>query len=315
MKILVAPLNWGLGHASRCIPLIRDYLAKGDEVVLGGDGNSLTLLAQHFPQLRTIGLASLQLRYSASQSQVLAMLKALPQLFRFAWIDHHILNDLLQRETFDLVVSDNRFGLFSRLTRCVYITHQLHICLPDGWHWLEPLCSAVHRAISNRYDEIWVPDLAQDGLSGILGHPKHTPHHARYIGLLSRFSTKQPASSATETYDIVAVLSGLEPQRTLFEKELITRFMHQKERVLIIRGLVAEPNTKLQLDNLTLASHIDDLTLVAYLQSAKTIIARSGYSTIMDLATLHLLDKAELHPTPGQPEQIYLSRFLGEKSR
>ena len=127
MKVLIAPLNWGLGHASRCIPLIHQYLDQGNEVVLGGDGDTLVLLRQHFPSLRTIELASLDIRYSHTQSQIRAMWKALPKLARFAILDHHYLADLVMRESFDLIISDNRFGLFTRHVRCVYLTHQLHL--------------------------------------------------------------------------------------------------------------------------------------------------------------------------------------------
>ena len=130
MKILVAPLNWGLGHASRCVPLVQRLLDEGHEVILGGDGDSLTLLRKHFPKLRYVYLAPLNLRYSAGRRQVWAMLKAFPQLIRWALQDHAMLKAILREETIDQVISDNRFGLYNTQTECVYMTHQLHIMLP-----------------------------------------------------------------------------------------------------------------------------------------------------------------------------------------
>ena len=135
MKILVAPLNWGLGHASRCVPLISQWLEEGHEVVLGGDGDSLTLLRKHFPQLRYIPLAPLRLRYSKGKQQVWAILKHMPCLLLWAFKDHLLLRAVLRTEFFDCVVSDNRFGLYNKITECIYITHQLHIFLPKGWRW------------------------------------------------------------------------------------------------------------------------------------------------------------------------------------
>ena len=119
MRVLLAPLNWGLGHASRCIPLVSRFLDEGHEVVLAGDGDSLLLLRKHFPSLPYFTLAPLNLRYSGSSSQVGAMLRALPAILRFSVADHRILKHILRDNRFDLVVSDNRFGLFSRNTRCV----------------------------------------------------------------------------------------------------------------------------------------------------------------------------------------------------
>ena len=147
MKILVAPLNWGLGHASRCVPLVQRLLDEGHEVVLGGDGDSLILLRKHFPQLRYTYLAPLNLRYSTGNRQVLAMLKALPKLILWSVNDHSMLRAILREEHFDQVISDNRFGFYNKQVECVYITHQLHIMLPRGWKWAEPLVSRLHACV------------------------------------------------------------------------------------------------------------------------------------------------------------------------
>jgi UDP:flavonoid glycosyltransferase YjiC (YdhE family) len=335
MKVLVAPMNWGLGHASRCIPLVIRYLRNGDEVVLAGDGDSLLLLRKHFPNLRYVRLAPLNLRYGSGKRQVWAMIRALPQLLLRAVKDHAMLQAVLREEHIDRVVSDNRFGLYSTATESVYITHQLHIMLPKGWRWLEPLAARMHARIYMRYNKVWVPDYEAPAhsLSGVLGHPLHADdnpwfrEHLSYIGPLSRFerqrtsSLSEPATqpSAAST---VAVLSGLEPQRTMLEKQLIAHFSaagseEHPVSVLIVQGLPNRPNTRITLPcgpgkkgRITIVPHLSDTELAAALLHARHIIARSGYSTIMDLAALDLLQKAELIPTPGQPEQEYLACWL-----
>lgn len=312
MKVLVAPLNWGLGHASRCIPLIQRYLDSGDQVVLGGSGDSLLLLKQRFPSLRTIALAPLSLHYSATSSQVSTLLRQLPQLLRFVRLDHYLLRELLEREHFDLVLSDNRFGLFSRHTRCIYITHQLRILLPHPWHWLQPLAHGLHALFYRRYSEVWVPDYATNGLSGWLSHGCFCHRHIRYIGPLSRFAGLQVNPCAD--YDVVAILSGLEPQRSMLEQTILARYEGKQEKVLLVRGLLSAPATCSQHANLTLVPHLDDQTLAAYLLGSTKIIARSGYSTIMDLEALGLLSRSELIPTPGQTEQEYLVYELSRTS-
>ena len=312
MKILIAPLNWGLGHATRCIPLIRQYIATGDEVVLGGDGESIMLLHRTFPNLRIIDLPSLELRYTYNAQQYGFYLRAIPALIRFTIADHYYLRQRLAIEHFDLIISDNRFGLFSRQTHCVYMTHQLYVQLPKRLKIFQPLARALHACIYKRYNEVWVPDYedSNHNLAGVLAHGHHFDHKAKYIGPLSRFShplpiTRYPISDTR--YSNLAILSGLEPQRTLFEQELIDRFRECNESTLIIRGKIGGPMTTTHIGAVTLIPSMHEQELLPLMQGATKIIVRSGYSTIMDLAALGLLSKAEFHPTPGQSEQEYLA--------
>lgn len=315
MKILIAPLNWGLGHATRCIPLIRQYMANGDEVVLGGDGDSLLLLHRTFPELRIINLPSLELCYDKDFKQRKFYWRSIPILLRSAIADHYYLRQFLAIERFDLVISDNRFGFFSRDVRCVYITHQLYPILPKRLFLFQPLVRWLHARVYNRYDEVWVPDYEDTkyNLSGALSHGGHFDERAKYIGPLSRFSlctAEEGQTRFNHTYSIVAILSGLEPQRTIFEQQILNRFSMSNDSLLLIRGKVSEPQTTIQKSNITIVPNLTDLEMMIAITNAQKIIARSGYSTIMDLEVLGVLSKAELHPTPGQSEQEYLAQRL-----
>ena len=301
MRVLIIPLNWGLGHATRCIPIVQRYLDDGAEVAIGGTGESLKLLQRYFPELKVYQLAPLELRYSSGKRQVLAMLRALPQLWRFARTNRRLVQQLTEREHFDLIISDNCFGAWSDRCDCVYVTHQLHIMLPRPWRWLEPVVSRMHARMYEKYKKVWVPDCAgEPNLSGALGHPKNIDQRVVYVGVWSRFkSVKEKLGSqknekhSSPKYDVVAIVSGLEPQRSIFENELRERFAHSGESFILYSGAADIP--------------------AEVLLSAKRIIARSGYSTIMDLYALGVLDKAELHPTPGQPEQEYLAKYHTNK--
>ena len=315
MKVLIAPLNWGLGHATRSIPLIRHYLAEGHDVVLGGDGDSILLLRRTFPNLRVVDLPSLELRYTYNAHQRGFYLRAIPALIRFTIADRYYLRQQLAVEHFDLIISDNRFGLFSRDTRCVYITHQLYVHLPKRLRWLEPVARALHASIYKRYNEVWVPDYDHptNNLAGSLAHGGTFDHSAKYIGPLSRFDNLATDGISKEcpgtSYSIVAVLSGLEPQRTLFEEFLINRYRQYDKPILLVRGKMGLPNVSTQIGSITLIPYMTDDQLSAYMLQAEKIVVRSGYSTIMDLAVLGVLNKAEFHPTPGQTEQEYLSQY------
>ncbi|MBQ9704695.1 MAG: hypothetical protein IJV55_00680 [Paludibacteraceae bacterium] len=341
MKILIVPLNWGLGHAARCIPLIRKYAADGCEVVLGGDGDSLTLLRKQFPELRSVEFPALKLTYSESNTQVGAMIRMLPRLIIGSLRDHYALKRLLATESFDRVISDNRFGLYTSLRQksrwlprrkrvqpqpaekrkepeTIYITHQVMIKLPIGLRWMEPMVAAIHRNIITRYTQCWIPDYAgENNLSGDLSHKYELPRNAKFIGPLSRFPAAKSHSlygDKLQTYPAVAVLSGLEPQRTLLEEQLMQEYAGREERLLVVRGLMDQPNTLITHKNITLVPYLNDSDLQDALLATRTIIARSGYSTLMDLAALGCIDKARLIPTPGQTEQEYLARHLQQNS-
>jgi len=315
MKILIAPLNWGLGHASRCIPLIRQFLSNGQEVWIGGDGDSLELLKKTFPTLPVIGLSQLELRYASGKSQVWAMIRNLPKLIRSIVLDHQMTRVLDCTQHFDMIISDNRFGLYppkkrkNSHTRYIYITHQLHIRLPQNQRWAEEMAERWHRSIYSRYDEVWVPDYEERerALAGELSHPAHTDARIQYIGPLSRMERGEKIDA---TYDIVAVLSGLEPQRSILEEQIIQAYNGREEKVLIVQGKIHESKVLLTHNNISKVPYLKDEELIPILLGSRKIIARSGYSTIMDLERLGLLDKAELIPTPGQSEQEYLYEHL-----
>ncbi len=312
MKILIAPLNWGLGHATRCIPIIDFYLSRGDEVVLAGDGDSMTLLRKRYPHLRHVELPHLRLHYSKSNSQTLTLLRQLPHLIYWMIQDYYALQQLISMEMFDKVVSDNRFAFYSKQTTCVYLTHQLHICLPKRWRWLEPVAEAVHRTIMHHYAEVWVPDKEQEpSLAGVLSHPKRRLANVRYIGPISRFMSIETMPQADMSYHTVLLLSGLEPQRTCLEKAMVERYETMVETLLVVQGRPQAAYCKFTRKNVTVVPYMSDTQLLPYLLGAEKIIARSGYSSIMDFAALGVLSKCEFVPTPGQTEQEYLAEIHG----
>ncbi len=311
MKVLVAPLNWGLGHATRSIPVIDYYLRHNNEVVLAGDGNSLLLLRRRYPELRALNLPSLNLHYSQKNTQITTLLRQLPRILHWMMQDHRALQQLLAIEHFDLIISDNRFAFHSPSTRCVYLTHQLHICLPAAWKVFEPLAEAIHRRIMNKYAEVWVPDTqSEPSLAGRLSHPHKLPRHLRYIGPLSRFMSLSSTPEPDTTFHTVLLLSGLEPQRTFLEDEVIKRYRTRPETLLVIQGKPDAPFCKFTKGNITVVPYMEDTPLIACLLGVSKVIARSGYSSLMDFAALDILPKCELIPTPGQPEQEYLAHHL-----
>lgn len=309
MKILICPLNWGLGHATRCVPIIRQLMVEGHELVVAADGFPLEFLRQEFPMLRFIELTSYSISYSSGKSQISSMVFSIPNIIRGIVKEHFWLKKLLKTEPLDQVISDNRFGMWNKRVHSIYITHQLMVKMPRGLKMFEPLVWFIHSCFINRYNECWIPDNNEnDGLSGDLSHKYPLPTNAKFIGIQSRFQNMidiQPDTS----FEVVAIVSGIEPQRSIFERKLIEKYRNADYRTLIISGQPQVGNPDTTIGNITLITHLSDFEMASVVLGAKKIISRSGYSTIMDLSTLNCLQKAEFIPTPGQTEQEYLAKI------
>lgn len=306
-KVLISPLNWGLGHATRCIPLIEALHKAKNEVTIAADGDPLDLLKDRFPYLKTVETSSYRVIYSEGNSQIGIMLLQLPLILQSIWNDNRWLHRLLKTEQFDIVISDNRFGLWNRHVHSIYMTHQIMIKMPRRLKWAEPLAYLIHRLFIGKYDECWIPDQEENGLSGDLSHRYPLPPHARYIGPLSRFEGKEWKPDSL--YDVIALISGPQPHRRMFEEAVTEKYRTRNERILILR---AEPQSRVVYpitDHVHSVGHLPDDELAPYLLGCKHIICRSGYSSLMDLSALNCLHKAELSPTPGQTEQEYLAEL------
>jgi hypothetical protein len=302
-SVLIAPLNWGLGHATRCVPIIREYHTRGYRVVVAADGDALCWLRNEFPEIKTIEFPGVGIRYSASGSQLFAMMRQMPKIIAGIAREHRRLKTIIRQENIQNVISDNRFGLWNKQVKSVYITHQLLIRAP--YRWMEPILHRIHLWIISRYDECWVPDVeGSDNLSGDLSHKYPLPPNARFIGWLSRFPIPEKMVSQ-KNYTNLCLISGPEPHRTLFEQSMIERFKNSAEFTLIITGqpgLYTQPRS---IGNIDLVADISSGELQTYLLETPHIFCRSGYTTLMDIKVLGR--SATLFPTPGQPEQEYLA--------
>lgn len=301
-KVLIAPLHWGLGHATRCIPLIREQLAQGNEVLIAAHGDVRLLLEKYFPAVEFVDLPFMAITYPRDGNMVRHFLWHGPAIVRSIIGEHRLLQRLVRERGIGLVISDSRFGLWTHLARCIFVTHQLEIQSPV----MQGLINTLNRWVMSRYDEVWIPDTHEfPGLAGKLSHPPRLPENARYIGPLSRFD--RPVQRQAPRWKAVAIISGPEPQRSMFEADVVRRFVESGEPALILRGKPGEGHR--EIGNLKLTGHMDDAELLAELAQTELVITRSGYSTVMDMHVLGL--RPEWHPTPGQTEQEYLAALHG----
>ena len=314
IRVLVAPLDWGMGHATRCIPVIREFIEAGCEVIIGTSGKSGIFLKKYFPKLQHIDMPFLKIRFGTYQIFPWYIF----QLLKFPVItirEYFFLKQNAGRLRLDLIISDNRYGLFHKDIYSVFITHQLFIRLPAPFRSMQKIFRTITGMMVSRFDQCWIPDLADAdrSLSNRLSHGKISPENHTYIGFLSRFAMTGEAKSTHDdrNYDLMVILSGPEPQRTVFEDVIMNQTKDFNIKVVIFRGLPeGNKETKVK-GNMTLISHPDDKDFITFIRQTDKIICRSGYSTIMDLIALKR--HALLVPAPGQTEQIYLASHLSAK--
>ena len=300
-------MNWGLGHATRCVPIIRGLLESGDNVIIAADKAPLAFLKKEFPNLEFIELPGFEPLYSKGNSQVFQLLKSIPNALINFNKEHKALEKIVDDYKIDLVISDNRFGCWSKKVHSIYITHQLHIQAPKPFRWTQGILNKLHNIYIKKYDELWIPDIENTpSLSGILSHPADVKIKTKYIGFLSRFSE---IKDEEKSIDYLVILSGPEPQRTILEDIIIKQ---ANETIVILRAKPNEENLPDNIpNNVTIFNHVDDDKFTKLVSKSDKIICRGGYSSLMDLITLNR--NAYLIPTPGQTEQEYLAKYLTEK--
>ncbi len=310
LHVLVCPLDWGLGHATRCIPLIRSLIDKGAVVVLAGSGMSGQLLQSEFPDLKYYAVPGMTVRYSESGLTIGAMILQFPSMMLSVLKEHKAVARIIKEEMIDVVISDNRYGVWSKETVNVFITHQLQIKTP-GSKILNRVVNVINQYYIKKFEQCWIPDVeGGNNISGELSHSGDRNIPVKYIGTLSRFSNES-IPGKYKRYDILVILSGPEPQRSILEKLLINKLERSDKSVLIVRGLPDNVSYE-EKGNITFVNHIESQELNYHMLHTIYIICRSGYSTLMDLAAVNR--SAIIIPTPGQTEQEYLGQYHHDKT-
>ncbi len=303
---MVTPLNWGLGHATRDIPIIKLLLEKGAEVVIAGDGPALQLLITEFPQLPSYELPGWNITYPKSGSFVWHMLKQAGKILWAITAEHKAVEAIVEKEKIDVVISDNRLGAYSKKAKCIVISHQLFLESPI----IKRFLNWNNARLIKKFEEVWIADFpGENNLSGSLSHRATIPFSHRYLGVISRF--EKIDNDIDSRLEILAIISGPEPQRTLFEQELIPEMKKLNKPAVVLLGKPGLSVEPVQDGNLTIYNHLPGEQLARLFSAAQLVVSRDGYTTVMDLAVLG--KKAILVPTPGQTEQEYLANYYQQK--
>lgn len=301
-------MDWGLGHTTRCIPLIQYFKAGGHEVYAAAEAGSARLLMENFKDLDILPLKGYNIHYSKKKATFsIKILQQIPKILEAIKTEHEWLRKIQKEMQFDLIVADNRYGLYHEGVPSVILTHQLQVQSGVA-SWVDGVLRRMHYKLLHRFNACWIVD-EKEGYSGRLAHPASLPFNANYIGILSQFSNRKIDFNRSVLNRLLILLSGPEPMRTILENKLL----HQAKAMTSFQFIVVGGNPLGQKvmslpAHITYYTHLNAAQLLNELELASLVICRSGYSTIMDLALLQ--KKAILIPTPGQSEQEYLAAYL-----
>ena len=287
--------------------MIHDLIKNNYEVIIASSGNSGELLKQEFPKLIHYRLPSVNIKYSSGNNFLIKLLIQLPKFIGNIKKENKALKKILRKDKIDLIISDNRYGIYSKNIPSIFISHQIFLKLPKGLKLFERFIYKLQRKYINRFDKCLIPDYKGSiNLSGDLSHKHSLNDKFSFIGPLSEFKFESNVVK-NKLFEILVILSGSEPQRTIFENILLKQIKESGMKSLIISGK-PKKNKEINIANVKIINHLSRKEMQKAVLSADIIISRAGYTTVMDLATLN--KKAILIPTPGQTEQEYLSEHL-----
>ncbi len=312
-RILVCPLFWGMGHTIRMIPVIKELQKRGHTVILGANQKQAQYIRKEIPDLHFLFFPGFTIKYSRILPQYIVILINLPRYLFYSVKEHILLKKIIKNHDIDIVISDSRAGLWNKNIISVFFTHLIRIPFPRKLRFLENLFLPLNRMALKNFTFCFIPDLPGEvNLSGRLSHELPLPANARFTGVLSRFKTEDVRKIVSDkNYFCTVILSGPSPQKELFSEQM-KHILCKTDGISVIAGETSFPGLLEKYEGkIKLAGHLTSEELYSYISQSKHVVARAGYTTIMELFSAGI--EAIIIPTPGQPEQEYLAKYLSER--
>jgi UDP:flavonoid glycosyltransferase YjiC (YdhE family) len=311
-NVLVCPLNWGLGHATRDISIIRELLRQGHDVTIATSGNALELLKREFPDGNFVLFKDYPAPYSSTRFFLPKFAANIPILVKELAGERKRLARILEGDKYDLIISDNRMGVYSLKIPSYFITHQLRFSVPTYLWPLELLSLYVNGYFHSKYTGVIVPDVSPNGnsLSGKLSRSnlRVTRERTYYAGILT--STRR--MNIDQDVDFLILISGPEPQRTKLEEIILKQVQDLPGEKVVLLGSPQKDFHKRLDEETTVHSFVPTEEKAELMNRSRFVISRSGYTTMMEMVELGK-KQGLFTPTPGQTEQEYLSKYYARK--
>jgi uncharacterized protein (TIGR00661 family) len=311
MNIIYGVCSWGLGHATRSLPIMRKLIQENNDLTIISHGRSLELLKNELgEEITYVNIPDYPILLSDNTRQFIAKSSIYWPLFL-----HRIqsglrkLTKILEKNGYDTIISDARYDVYSKKVPSFFISHQMRIMNPLRIQIFETGSEFFNLFFFKRCRGVIVPDFKEDNLSGELSHElkKIDENRLHYVGVLSDFKKLDKKRDI----DYLLSITGPEPQRTKFEKVLFSQLDQLKGKIVVTLGKTDNIDL-LENKQANVYSYLTRKKREEVLNRSKLVISRSGYSTILDLSVLN--SHALLIPTPGQIEQEYLAQYHMKKN-
>lgn len=309
-KVFYAVLNMGLGHATRSLPIIKEFIDRNWQLLIGSNGRSLEFLKRELPTTKFIVTPDYQISYSRSNFLIPKLIPQISRIFQKIKEEKRLCDKIVAGFSPDLIISDHCYGMHHSNIRNYFLSHQIYFAIPQPFQFLSPLVSRFNHSFHRKYDKVIIPDLYENGnglLSGKLSNTPSIEGKYYYAGILSSIRKQVP----NEKVHLLVSISGPEPQRTIFEEIILKQIDKIIGKKIIVLGKSEKDKIIIDEDDLKVYTHLPRCDMEKLLNQAELIITRPGYSTLMELAELGKI--ALLVPTPGQTEQQYLANRMKEK--
>ncbi len=307
MDIIYSLCSWGLGHATRSLPIIRKLIKENHNLTIISSDRSLQLLKKELgPNITYLDIPDYPMLVSENTRQFIAKSMVYwPYFIKRMEDGLQQLQRILRQTSCDRIISDGRYDMYSKSIPSFFISHQMRIMNPLRIQLFEWGSETFNKFFFKRFKEVIIPDFKENGLSGDLSHnlKKINENKLHYVGILSDFSYRD----LEKDVDYFISLSGPEPQRSILEGRIIDQIDVLQGKIVMSLGKTEETEVPEQ-KNIQTYTYLSKDEREELLNRSKLVISRSGYSTIMDLAVIG--SKALMIPTPGQIEQEYLAQHL-----
>ncbi len=292
--ILLSPLNWGMGHVARCVPLIHQLIQQENRIIIACNESQKQIFLSYFPLLDYENHEGYPFKFNGKGNFGKDLFLNFFKLTKRLKLEKKEVEKLVTKYKIDVILSDHRYGFISQKCTSIFITHQLN--LPVLRH--SKLVDHIHKKLINPFDFIWILDTPESKFAGKLSRNKIF-ENIEYIGPYSRFSLYDQQE---KTIPLVVIISGPEPYSKQFFKQQFEIANKKKDKTIFI--VPSHYPTKSQFEQIEIIPSSDWKLTDNIILKAKKIVSRSGYSTIMDLNVLET--ESELFATKGQKEQEYL---------
>ena len=309
-KIFITPLEWGNGHATRIVPIIRYIKSFSSEIIIGANRNK-TFYENVFPDIKIVEVPPFDIIYK--KRTLISVLLFIPKFIKSIKADKNFITKFAKENNIDIIISDNRYGMYYSKSYNIIITHQLNIKLNGFLKIFSPILRSFIKKYLKNFDECWIPDMHDININLTGDYSYHEffkKINIKYVGLLSQFDCyNNDFEENKQDIDLLIMISGPEMHRTIFEKIVISQLMENKKEAIIVRGIKGSNIPKI-IDNIIMYDFVYFDQYRDLIKRSKYIICRAGYTSIMDLIILN--KKALLVPTPNHPEQEYLVKRLSD---